>query len=242
MLKFTSLIVFALLSFNGYSQINNDSSSSIFLNNNKSIIDAAISHIYPLPSWHDTTSTIYPTSVTMIIKNTGDVAIGNFQVRYLINNIEFTVDTFTSNLNAGDSSFITFTDKYYSPIGQYLLTCDILLANDNDNSNDSVSIALVGDQSISIKEKIAKNSFAVGQSYPNPATNIVNINYFMPRSGIVNLSLYNTIGEFLFSQQEECSAGEQTLKLNLNTFKSGIYYCIFDFEEKRIINKIIINR
>lgn len=244
MLKLATLLLLALLSLYVSSQINNDNntSNSNFVNADKAVIDASISHIYPLPAWHDTTSAEFSTSVTVIIRNEGSDPIGNFQLRYLINYLEFSVDTFTNTINVGDSAFITFSKKYYSPIGYYYLTCDILLANDNDNSNDSVSIVLFGDNGLSIKEKIADNSFTVGQSYPNPVTNFVKINYYIPQSGLVYFSLYNTIGDLILSQHNELNSGDQTMQLDATKFPPGVYYYTVEYGNMRISHRMIINR
>jgi len=62
-------------------------------------------------------------------------------------------------------------------------------------------------------------------NYPNPFNNSTTINYNLPASGSVKLSLINSLGQIVKRWQYESQmAGSHSLKLDGATFSSGIYY------------------
>ena len=69
-------------------------------------------------------------------------------------------------------------------------------------------------------------SFTLSQNYPNPFNPTTQVNYSIPKSGIVSVIVYNTLGQrvaTLFSGR--ASAGEHTVTFNADRFASGVYFC-----------------
>lgn len=68
------------------------------------------------------------------------------------------------------------------------------------------------------------NSFALNQNYPNPFNPATRINFSIPTSDFVNLSIYNMVGEKVGELvNENLSAGEYDVSFDANGLPSGIY-------------------
>ena len=80
-------------------------------------------------------------------------------------------------------------------------------------------------------------TFALGQNFPNPFNPTTSISYSLPQAGVVNLAIFNTLGqkvkEVVNSYQE---AGNYTVSLNASDLSSGNY--IYNIS----VNGISINK
>ena len=69
------------------------------------------------------------------------------------------------------------------------------------------------------------NSFALQQNYPNPFNPITTINYQLPMSGDVELSIYNILGQKIATLvNERLQAGYYQVEWDAFGFASGVYY------------------
>lgn len=68
-------------------------------------------------------------------------------------------------------------------------------------------------------------NFRLLGNYPNPFNGQTRINFQMPNSGEITLSVYNTLGQKLFTKKKNYqSAGRQSIILNAMYFPSGMYF------------------
>ena len=68
------------------------------------------------------------------------------------------------------------------------------------------------------------NSFALEQNYPNPFNPKTIINYELPITNHVNLSIYNLIGQKIFTLvSKKQPAGSYKVEWDASNFASGIY-------------------
>ena len=75
---------------------------------------------------------------------------------------------------------------------------------------------------------------------PNPANNLTTIHYKVPTEGNGRIEIYNMYGkklETLMSQY--IKSGKHTQELDLSNYPSGIYLCVFAFENSTFTKKII---
>ncbi len=87
-------------------------------------------------------------------------------------------------------------------------------------SLDSVSTAV--DQSF--EDKIP-TSYGLFQNYPNPFNPLTTINYSIPESGFVTMSIYDMLGNKVETLlEEEKPAGNYSLIFDADRFSSGIYF------------------
>ncbi len=65
--------------------------------------------------------------------------------------------------------------------------------------------------------------------FPNPATDVATIQYKLPESGTVRISMVNTLGEVISTLDKGVqSSGTYTTRLDLNNLPSGIYMVRFE--------------
>jgi hypothetical protein len=67
-------------------------------------------------------------------------------------------------------------------------------------------------------------AFDLLQNYPNPFNPVTTIRYSIPVEGEVILSIYNSLGEEVFSFKEHKSPGEYELEFNSKSLSSGVYF------------------
>ena len=72
----------------------------------------------------------------------------------------------------------------------------------------------------------AVTSFNLGQNYPNPFNPSTKISFSLPETGIVNLNVYNVLGQKVASliNSENMSAGNHSVSFNASNMSSGVYF------------------
>jgi len=70
----------------------------------------------------------------------------------------------------------------------------------------------------------SSHSFSIGKAYPNPVKDIVTIDLQSEESGDLQVSLINILGtEVKKWDNFYINPGDQSLKIDLSQFKSGVY-------------------
>lgn len=87
-----------------------------------------------------------------------------------------------------------------------------------------------------------KNVFEVGQNMPNPFSSNSTIEYNMPNSGNVLIQVRNVIGELVVSDNVAAQAGVNKFQLDGSKLTSGIYFYQFNYNNKVITKKFIVNK
>ena len=79
---------------------------------------------------------------------------------------------------------------------------------------------------------IVSEAVTLQGAFPNPTTDATTITFSLPRTGPVNLTVYNLLGQAVFTHHETYSAGPQRITLNNDQhFKhSGLYLYRLTFE------------
>ncbi len=74
-------------------------------------------------------------------------------------------------------------------------------------------------------DEITVEDFELKQNYPNPFNPSTNISFVIPTSGLVNLKVFNILGnEITTLLSEQLLAGEHTVPFNAAGLSSGIYF------------------
>ena len=90
-------------------------------------------------------------------------------------------------------------------------------------------------------ESVLPQKFDLKQNYPNPFNPTTKINYQLPITNFVDLSIYNTLGQkivTLVSEQQE--AGSYEVQWDASGFSSGVYYYRIEAAEFQDIKKMIL--
>jgi len=75
---------------------------------------------------------------------------------------------------------------------------------------------------------------------PNPAKDNVNIQFFLPSSKNVTISVYNSLGAMVYSDNKGDLNGSQSINLNISNLSKGIYYINIQTGDNNISNKLIV--
>lgn len=109
----------------------------------------------------------------------------------------------------------SYTDKNVSA-GNYSYQLIQVDYDGTRNELEPVSVEVAG---------ASLNEYKLSQNYPNPFNPVTNIQYTLPASGNVTLSVFNAIGEEVLSLVNEFKeAGSHQVSVNAANLNSGIYF------------------
>ncbi len=93
------------------------------------------------------------------------------------------------------------------------------------DSNDVFKFTADNDFILSTRDKIIEpNKFMLYQNYPNPFNPSTTISYSLPKSGLVQLKIYDMLGrEIATLVNEEQTSGDYKVRLNASNLASGVY-------------------
>lgn len=78
----------------------------------------------------------------------------------------------------------------------------------------------------------------LGASYPNPANGITTIDYIVPSTGHVNISIYSITGQLVnVLVNETMPAGAQYVRFNTNGMEKGVYFYTLSVEGSDRVNE-----
>ena len=72
-------------------------------------------------------------------------------------------------------------------------------------------------------------------TFPNPASDYINIGYKLSNQAKTMMNIYNAKGQLI--DQKQLNSNENSLKLNVSSYKSGLYL----YEYNGVSNKFIVN-
>jgi hypothetical protein len=98
----------------------------------------------------------------------------------------------------------------------------------NDVTGTQIAVNRFGDQVVSVQELPSSgipNSYSLSQNYPNPFNPSTNIQYSIPKSGLVSLKVYNLLGQEVATLVEgNQTAGTYVATFDASRVSSGIYF------------------
>ncbi|MEO6304646.1 MAG: choice-of-anchor B family protein [Bacteroidia bacterium] len=154
------------------------------------------------------------------ISQPGNVALSGFFDTY--NQGGFNTGTYNGN-------------DYRGNWGAYpYLPSGIIIAVDMQNGVFLLDATAAFNNPVSVKNTIASpSSFIV---YPNPASNLISVNY--TTSGDSKVQLRNALGQLIFEKQFSGNVMDQ---INLSTFANGSYVLSVTDKDQTLNKKLIIN-
>ncbi|MCK4689130.1 MAG: T9SS type A sorting domain-containing protein, partial [Candidatus Marinimicrobia bacterium] len=96
---------------------------------------------------------------------------------------------------------------------------------------------------VGITENTLKSptQFSLYQSYPNPFNLVTTISYQLPKSGFVNLSIYNTKGQLVKTLvNKQIQSGYHSIKWDGSSNVSGVYFYRISAGDYSAIDKCIL--
>lgn len=105
---------------------------------------------------------------------------------------------------------------------------DIIYAGTYDNG-----IWKYDPSATSVDEKNLLVEYTLSQNYPNPFNPSTTINFTLPEKSLVQLSVYNTLGQKIATLiNNEINSGQHTVVFNGDGLASGIYFYIIKADDK----------
>jgi len=97
--------------------------------------------------------------------------------------------------------------------------------------------------SVDPSESQILSKFKLYQNYPNPFNPTTKINYELPITNYVNLSIFNLLGEIVTTLvDEKQNAGYHQVEWDASGFPSGMYYYVLNAGEYRDVKKMVLIR
>jgi hypothetical protein len=215
-------------------QLQNDTACTMIVST-AGKIDAGVSNVIS-PSGQSSIGKA--TQVSIRIRNYGTDPLSNIPVEYLINGISKASETYTGTIPAGDSADYTFSTTYTSGVGLYTVCATTNMIGDVNNANNQTCISVLGTS----MENAEANVFSVSQNQPNPANSTTTIEFYLPKSGMLQFKIVNMLGAVVDQQELSYSTGQHKLIVNTNNFQDGVYYYSISFEGETKTFKMIIVR
>ncbi|MEK7651487.1 MAG: T9SS type A sorting domain-containing protein [Patescibacteria group bacterium] len=96
----------------------------------------------------------------------------------------------------------------------------------NDSPTSPVKVTLSGMVVMGVKESgVLPAEFSLSQNYPNPFNPSTTIEFSLPKRAIVNLTIYNTLGQIVETLiSSEMEAGAHQVIWKANNIPSGTYF------------------
>jgi hypothetical protein len=85
-------------------------------------------------------------------------------------------------------------------------------------------------------DNIERNQLSV---YPNPTTEIINVEFTANKSEKVKCIIYNEVGNQVESYFENVKTGSNKLTFDVNTLKTGVYFVSLQLEKETITKQFI---
>jgi hypothetical protein len=137
---------------------------------------------------------------------------GSLTIQFLNNSSN--ANSYVWNFGDGNTSTSSNPNYTYAAGGDYIVT----LTATNGDCTDTFTLNLT---SVSVSENIA---FADLNIFPNPTSEILNIEFGQEMSDLVQIDLYDLTGKKVMSSQNNVSAGNNFLQINISDLESGIYF------------------
>ncbi len=173
--------------------------------------------------------------LSALIGNNGNVPITSFDMEVQIGrdiNYRESVETL---IPAGELiEYSLDADFQYVPGRVLPYTC-ITLSNPNgagenetDLTNNEVCIGLDKEKATFIPP------------YPNPASELVNLGFVMPRDGVVEVEMVSSEGRVVYSRAISLLKGYDVVEVDLRNFSEGMYYLRYEYGGVSEVFKVVI--
>ena len=166
----------------------------------------------------------------------------NIEILLLDNNnnpIGVTHSDDDGNFNFSNIAFGTY--KVHAEVtGKNTIPVNLSL-NSNTPSFDDVQLYIQGDYVSGQVNSISENEFnrGIGDIFPNPATDKINLTVNVNELSGLKLALYNSNGQFIRDYTRNVYSGENILELNINDLSSGIYLLKITDNTNQVIRRFL---
>ncbi len=118
------------------------------------------------------------------------------------------------------------------------ITVTLTSTSGSSNANDFI----VTNNTVVPKTTSVNNNLLVGEFklYPNPVSNVLNIEIKTEENGIYSFNMFNVTGQLISSEQINITAGSNMIKLNTNELSQGTYILRIQDSNNNSIQKLFV--
>lgn len=91
---------------------------------------------------------------------------------------------------------------------------------------------------VGVNESVA--SFGTVGAYPNPASDVLNVNITLNNNEEVMINMYNTIGQVVSTETRNMSAGANTIQMNTSNLQAGVYFLNVTASGSTVTTKVVV--
>lgn len=102
---------------------------------------------------------------------------------------------------------------------------DYPLSNGGDITDNNLIAIRLTPHNLAIHENEVINPMTTLRAYPNPATDVINLEINASMSSEMNVSIYTITGQKIMSKTVNVNTGINTTPINVNELESGVYFC-----------------
>jgi hypothetical protein len=192
--------------------------------------------IYPI----DTNQVNTLSQVKITIKNFGSSVETSIPVKFLVNGLTVGTGTWNGNLLPDTSIDYTFTTQLTIPMGNYKLCATTLLPGDFYIQNDTTCHKYFG-FNVGI-DTYEYSSWDLLQNVPNPVNNSTHIGFVIPSDGSVRIEMVDLLGNIVYINEKEYSAGQNQVELDLRSIPAGIYFYSAKYKNMFRTKRMVITK
>jgi hypothetical protein len=94
--------------------------------------------------------------------------------------------------------------------------------------------------SVEQKKSISAEQFELIDNYPNPFNSDTTIRYKIPKSGIMTIEIFNSLGEKVFQDRWSSNMGSGEYELTATNWATGVYFYRLGYNEESFRNSRFI--
>lgn len=91
-----------------------------------------------------------------------------------------------------------------------------------------------------VQTNVLNNNHYQLNLYPNPAQQTVNLSISSPQEVVSKIHIYSTVGNLVYAEKIQLSLGVNEVPIQLNQWKSGIYYLQMQIDNQKLTRKLSI--
>lgn len=192
--------------------------------------------------------------VLVRVENFGTLPQTSFPINYEIPGYVSTItQTCNKMLMPGSHVIDTFSVNYSKPFGNYYVNTWTSLSTDQVTYNNMFTywhyipitiseLEIYPNLISSINTEPDQNQTLLEQNRPNPSSGYTIINFYLATQGEYTFTVTNNLGQSVYSEVKEQTAGNHTIDLDLSNLVNGIYYYSIMFKGQKITKKMVVTK
>ena len=194
---------------------------------------------------------VYDETVTIIPPGIYEILGNQLTILYIeidsVKNLPPGIDYFSNaDIFYPDTAYCIQLTGTPSQVGEFALSIYISATVDfggplRAQVVDDTSVVITVVESLGLSPE-QRTEFQVFQNTPNPFSELTRMNYYIPKQGQVELSIYNVLGVLVHQEKELASPGQHQFSFNGSELQPGTYLYRVETGEDYYTGKLVKSR